>query len=252
MTDQPRISAPFEVQFDQGRMQEWLIQQMIRKINTCELVKVLAVYPTTDTVGFVDVQPLIQDRTTLGVVLEQAPTYKLPYFRLQGGISAVILDPVVGDIGLAAYAQRDITNVVATRDQGAAPTDRVYDAGDGLYFGGFLNADPTQYVKFLPTGGIEVVSTADLSITAPGNLTADVGGNLTLTVGGDAAVTVGGKLDLTVEGDMTVSAAKTTWGGVVTFSDGIVTPEAKVNGINLSTHRHQVTAVGSPTGAPIA
>lgn len=236
MTDTPRIAPPFETQFHEGRLQAWIIQQMIRKVNTCELVKVLAVYPTAGSVGFVDVQPLVQDRTTAGVVLEQAPIYKLPYMRLQGGVSAIVLDPVVGDIGLAAYAQRDITNVVATKAQGAAPTDRVFDAGDGLYLGGFLNAEPQQYLKFLPDGGIELVSTGDLTVSVPGDLNITVDGALNLTVGGNA----------------TVAAAATTWSGPVTFPDGITTPQAKVNGVNMSTHRHQVIAVGSPTGSPIA
>lgn len=235
MTDTPKISAPFEAQFHEGRKQEWVIWNLIRRVHTADLVKVLAVYPTGGTVGFVDVQPLVQERTTREVVIDQAPIFKLPYMRLQGGLSAVILDPVVGDLGLAVFAERDITNAIKTRDQGAAPTDRAFDAADGLYLGGFLNADPTQYVKFVPEGGIEIVSTGDLSVTVPGNMDVSVEGNLTLDVGGT----------------VTVSAAGTTWGGPVTFTSPITAPAATIGGIAFNTHRHTSAAAGNPTSTPI-
>lgn len=234
MADAPKLNAPFEAQFHAGRQQEWIIKQLLRaSVHTANLVKVLAVYPTASKVGFVDVQPLVQDRTTRDVVLDQAPIYKLPYLRLQGGMSAVILDPVVGDIGVAVFAERDITNVIATREQGAAPTDRTFAEADGLYLGGFLNADPNQYVKFLPAGGIEIVSTGDLILSTPMDL----------------VITVGGSLSMQVQGTITVSAASTTWSGPVTFTDPITAPNGTFNGIPFNTHRHPA---GTPnTGTPI-
>lgn len=227
MTDTPKINAPFEAQFHAGRLQEWTILRLLRTIHTADLVKVLAVYPTADTTGFVDVQPLVQERTTREVVIAQAPIYRLPYMRLQGGLSAVILDPVVGDLGLAVFAERDITNAIATRAQGAAPTDRAYSAADGLYIGGFLNADPTQYVKFDPAGGVEIVSTGDLTLTAPGDALLQIGGTMTIDIGGN----------------LTVSAAATTWNGPVTFNNPITAPNATIAGRVFTAHTH-------PTGGP--
>lgn len=225
MTDAPKLGAPFEAQFHAGRMQEWIILQLIRGIHTADLVKVLAVYPTAGRVGYVDVQPLVQDRTTREVVIAQAPIYRLPYFRLQGGRSAVILDPAVGDLGLAVFAERDITNAIATREQGAAPTNRAFSAADGLYFGGFLNDDPTQYVKFEPAGGVEIVSTGDLLLQAAGAMT------------------------ITATGNLTVTAAATTFHGPVTFADPITAPNGTFNGIPFNTHKHPA---GTPnTGTPV-
>lgn len=221
MADTPKLDTPFEAQFHAGRMQEWIIQRLIRQIHTADLVKVLKVYPTAGTVGFVDVQPLVQQQTTNNVVIDQAPMFRLPYLRLQGGLSAIILDPAEGDLGLAVFAERDITTVAATRAEGPAPTNRAYDAGDGLYLGGFLNADPTQYVQFKPDGGIDVVATGAVNVIA------------------SAA--------------STLQAPGWTVQGPTTFADPIAAPEATIGGIAFTTHRHVGVQTGSGTsGTPVS
>lgn len=237
MTDTPRLDAPFEAQFDAGRMNEWVITRLMRTINTADLVKVLAVYPDTEAVGFVDVQRLVQQQTTLGVVINNVPIYRLPYMRLQGGQSAVILDPVVGDLGVAVFAQRDITTAASTRTEGPAPTNRAYDSGDGLYLGGFLNAAPTQWLKFLPdAAGIEVNTPGDLTIQTGGELQVQVGGNLTVSVAGT----------------VTVTATGSTWNGPVTFTSAITAPELALPSGPVTTHRHGGVQTGSGTsGTPV-
>lgn len=184
MTDTPKLGAPFEAQFDTGRMQEYVITQLIRKIKTVDLVKVLAVYPTAGTVGFVDVQALVQQQATNGVVIDNVPIYRLPYLRLQGGKSALIIDPAVDDLGVAMFAQRDITTAIATRAEGPAPTNRAYDAGDGLYLGGFLNQDATQWLRFFPTDGAELKTlllTIDAEVRTTGNVKVGTGISTTAT-----------------------------------------------------------------------
>jgi hypothetical protein len=220
VADTPKIGAPFEAQFHEGRMQEWIIQRLIRQIHTATLVKVITVYPAAGTVGFVDVQPLVQQQTTNDVVIATAPIYRIPYQRIQGGLSAIILDPAANDIGLAVFAERDISRAISTRETGPAPTNRAYDAGDGLYLGGFLNADPTQYVQFMPDGGIDVVSTGTVNVRAAGAGTLDATG-------------------------WTVT-------GATTFADPITAPEATIGGIAFTTHRHGGVQTGSGTsGTPV-
>lgn len=236
MSDTTKLATPFEAQFHAGRAQEWAIQRLIGRINTATLVRVLAVHPEPGAVGFVDVEPMVQQVTTTGVVMPGAPLYRLPYLRAQGGVSAIILDPAPGDIGLAVFAQHDITGAATTREPGPPATARRYDAGDGLFVGGFLNADPEQYVEFLPEA-------AGINVHTPGDLT--------VTAGGDATITVGGDLAVTVAGSVAVSATTTTWSGPVTFTDPIAAPEAVVNGVGLAAHRHVSAGAGSPTGAPI-
>lgn len=226
MTDNPRTAAPFEAQFHAGRAQEFVISRMLRQINTATLVRVEAVYPTAGAVGFVDVRPLITQVDTAGKLIEPPLMFRQPYVRVQGGTSALILDPQPGDIGIALFAQRDISAVVATQDQGAAATNRAYDAGDGLYIGGVLNGDPTQYVRFLPDGGIDIHTPGDVNVTCDGS----------------ANIRAGAPSEL--------EAPAWTVRGPVEFVDPITAPEATVNGVAVSTHKHQVVAVGQPTLGP--
>jgi len=37
VADSPKLDAPFEAQFHAGRMQEWVIQRLIRQIHTADL-----------------------------------------------------------------------------------------------------------------------------------------------------------------------------------------------------------------------
>jgi len=183
LTPAPKYNSPFEAQFDPDQAQLFIISKLLRGLHTADLVKVLAVYPTSGKVGFVDVQPLVLDQDTNGVVIAQTPIYKIPYFQLQGGNSAVILAPVIGDIGLAVFAERDITNVIATQKEGAAPTARTYNTADGLYIGGVLNPDPTQWVKFNPAGGIDIKSTGTLTLEAATTITMSAPNGITQTTG---------------------------------------------------------------------
>ena len=174
-------APPFEAQFDPDRAQEWIITKLLRRIHTSTPVRVLKVTPVSGTVGFVDVQPLVLDQATNGNVIPQTPIYHIPYLRLQGGASAIVLDPAVDDLGLCLFAERDTTNAIKTRAEGAAPTDRTHSSADGWYVGGFLNGDPTQYVKFLADGGIDIYAQGDLNLQAEGDINLHAAGDVHIT-----------------------------------------------------------------------
>ena len=217
-------NSPFEAQFNPDRAQQFIIQKLIRGIHTAAIVKVLAVYPTAGKVGFVDVQPMVLDQDTNGVVIAQSPIYTIPYFQLQAGASAVILAPAVGDIGLCTFMARDSSNVAKTLQPGAAPTNRAYSSADGLYIGGVLNPDPTQWVKFLPGGGIDIHAEGDLSMSATGTLS------------------------VTVTGAATMSAASWHFTGPITFDDTITAPNVTLPRGTLHDHVHPVTTAPGTTG----
>lgn len=237
--------APFEAQFDAERQQEYVILRLLNALHTATLVEVLAVRPTGGKVGFVDVQPLVLDQATNQVVIEQSPIYNVPYVRYQGGSSAVILDPVDGDIGLCIFAERDITNVKATLAPGAAPTQRTFSSADGLYIGGVLNADPTQWIKFQPAGaGIDIVS--------PGEITLQAGSTVSITSGTTTTVTAPG--GFVVNANMTLNGTMSgthTGAGAYQFAGTIVAPEAVINGVTQSAHKHGGVQTGTGTsGGP--
>lgn len=175
--------------------QAFLMQSWINKVNTITLVKVVKIIPTggLNAVGYVDVQPLVAQLDGAGNAMPHGIIHNLPYFRVQGGVSAVIIDPVIGDLGMAAFASHDISSVKETRDQANPGSRRRFDMADGLYLGGFLNGNPTRYVK-LSSDGIELEDSSQIILRSPkivmdgevmatGEITAKfgTGGSVTLT-----------------------------------------------------------------------
>jgi hypothetical protein len=89
----------------------FLVRQMLAETNTADLVKVVSVTSAgaLAKAGVVAVQPLVNQIDGQGNATPHGTIYNLIYFRMQGGANAVILDPAVGDIGMAAYCSRDIS-----------------------------------------------------------------------------------------------------------------------------------------------
>lgn len=137
----------------------FIIQQAIRQqVNTCIVVKVTAVKD-----GYVDVLPLVTQIDGNGEAVQPTTLYHLPFMRYHGGVCAVVLDPVVGDIGLAVFAQKDCSNVgVGTTEPQQPASFRENSMANGFYIGGFLNQSPTCSIELKQDGSI--------ILTAPGNV----------------------------------------------------------------------------------
>lgn len=147
----------------------FLIAQKIKQLETSTVVKVLKVKANNQYTGYVDVQPLVQQSSNSGVPYDQPVMFNVPYMRVQGGTNAVIIDPAVGDIGIACFSSRDISTVKNSRKASLPASERVYDISDGMYIGGILNGTPTQFIKFTGDG---------INITTPSTVT--INGNLTV------------------------------------------------------------------------
>ncbi|ENK4583031.1 phage baseplate protein [Yersinia enterocolitica] len=153
----------------------------------------------------VDVLPLVADvRSSDRTIIQGSQIYSIPVWRLQRGGSAIIMDPVVGDIGLIAVSDVDISVARATRKESVPGSLRTHSQSDAIYFGGVLNGQPTQFIEFTD-GAINITSPnpvnitcSKANITAPdgvemqtpllhvsGNITAD--GNITDNAGTQAA-----------------------------------------------------------------
>lgn len=168
----------------------FLINQIIGRLATTALVKVLSVTNAGDVsaVGFVDVQPMVHQVDGVGNPTPHGRITNIPYFRLQGGADAVILDPKIGDVGLCVFCSRDISQVKRTKAPAAPGSRRRYWWSDGLYIGGVLNGVPAQYVRFSETG-ISIRTLNNLTVDAA-NATLDSSGNL--GVKGEVTAKVGG------------------------------------------------------------
>jgi hypothetical protein len=165
----------------------FVIERLIASKAFAAIVRVMSVSNAggISPVGQVSVQPMVDQIDGLGNRTAHGTIYNLPYFRMQGGSNAIIIDPVVGDLGLAVICDRDISSVKANKGQAAPGSWRQNDWADGCYIGGFLNGTPTQYIAFTPSG-IVVSSTSpiliqgDLRVT--GGITAGYGGADSVTL----------------------------------------------------------------------
>ncbi len=218
----------------------FLINQALARLSTATLVRVVSVTNNggLSPVGFVDVQPLVNQLDGAGNAVPHAVLHQLPYFRLQGGTDAVILDPKVGDIGMAAFGSRDLSAVKASKQQANPGSWRTHDMADGLYFGGMLNGVPVQYVQFT-AGGINVVSPAKVTIQAP---------NIELNAAAQCALN---SPQIVLNG--TVQQGSGSFGGTSTWQGNMETlGTLRNNGKDVgSTHTHPGVQSGpSNTGTP--
>lgn len=151
---------------------------MNKELNTAIPVKVTKVMAGSGSVGYVQALPLVNDMDAQGNAVDVPIIPSLPYFRLQGGKVAVITDPIVGDIGIAVFAQKDTSNVVAgTSEPVQAGTFRKFSMSDGWYIGGFLNQNPETFLQLNQDG--TAILTANSGVTINGNVT--VNGTITST-----------------------------------------------------------------------
>ncbi|MDE3023120.1 MAG: oxidoreductase [Pseudomonadota bacterium] len=146
----------------------FLVEQILNRANTATLVKVVSVTNSggVSPVGFVDIQPLVNLLDGYGNAVPHGVVHHVPYHRLQGGANAIILDPQVGDIGIAIFADRDISSVKNNLSQSNPGSLRRFDMADAMYMGGFLNGTPSQYIEF-SASGIKVNSPTKITCIAP-------------------------------------------------------------------------------------
>lgn len=145
-----------------------MIQRMIGQTATATVVEVVATSDQTvvGPFGTVDVQPLVNQVDGSGNSVPHGVLHGLPFFRLQGGENAIVMDPQVGDIGIAVFASRDISSVKATLAQANPGSGRTYDMADGIYIGGILNSAASQSLTFSETG-INALSALAINLQAP-------------------------------------------------------------------------------------
>jgi hypothetical protein len=207
----------------------FIVKQMLGAMRTATLVKVKAVTNAGNIspVGFVDVLPLVKMIDGIGQSSSHETIHNLPYLRIQGGANAVIMDPEVDDLGLAVFADRDISAVKVNKDESVPGSWRRYDMADGIYLGGVLNGAPTQYVRFF-SGGITIH---------------DANGNNILMSSSS--------LDINYKNN---SARILMTGGTIQMIGNItITGSVAANGVNIgSNHSHSgVTTGSSNTGPPV-
>lgn len=129
---------------------QYFMDNKSKEIATALPVKVVGVEAggAGASTGYVDVLPLTTFISGSNETVQPTTLYHLPYSRIQGGRAAIIADPIVGDKGLAIFAQADSSTVTAeTTDPQQPGSKRHHSQSDGFYVGGFLNQPPSCYLE---------------------------------------------------------------------------------------------------------
>lgn len=218
----------------EANAQQFLMHQFLMGKAFITLSLVTAV---NDSGEVVSVKPMVDGFTGGGDRIPSGVISGIPVWRLQRGASAVIMPPVVGDIGLIAICDRDITAVKATKDAALPGSNRTHSYSDAIYLGGVLNAEPSQYVKF-SNDGIDIVSP----------LVVQVNGN-TVVVNADEKISLNAPI---IEANGQLTQGSGSYAGDAMFGGTITaTGEITGSGIKLSTHNHSGVERGSSnTGSP--
>lgn len=134
----------------------FLADRVLGRASTATLVRIVKVTNQPGdikAVGRVDVKPMVNQVDGWGQPKEHQTVFGLAYFRYGGGSNAVLLDPEPGDLGLAVFADRDISSVKRTLKESNPGSRRRFDMSDGIYIGLVLTKDaPQQYVRFTNDG----------------------------------------------------------------------------------------------------
>jgi len=192
------------------------VRQRIERMETMKLVKVMAVTGGGGAIaaaGTVDVQPMVSQIDGGGNATPHGVVTGIPWWRLQGGGNAIIIDPEVGDYGYVVVSDRDTSVVRNSLAPGSPGSFRKFNIADGIYVGGCLNGPPTQFFAFTSSG----VTMQDMS------------GNV-VTFGASGVVINGLKIDRS--GNLSTT-------GTITDGTG-----------NLSAHVHSGVTTGASNTGP--
>ncbi|EOS94770.1 phage baseplate protein [Erwinia tracheiphila] len=197
-----------------------------------KLAQVTAVRGTAPNL-VVDVLPLVADvRSEDQTIIMGTEVFNIPVWRLQRGKSAIVMDPVVGDIGVIAVCDTDTTVARKTRKESVPGSGRKHSMSDGIYFGGIINVQPTQFIEFADNA---------LNITSPNPV------NITCTTA-----------TIKAPGGVTVDAPLAHFTGNIT-SDGNITDNSGTQAASLKTlrddynaHKHPVVDVQSGSSTIIS
>lgn len=220
---------PKDVSCD-GNSLAFAIKQFIGNYAFIDLAEVVEVNGDQT----VDVKRLVLGTTAAGDKMEPGVIYNVPYMQLRRGASAVIMDPVSGDLGIIAVCDKDISNVKATKKPALPGTGRSHSYGDAVYLTGIasLNSEPSQYVHFR-NDGIDVVSPLVVTVSSP-----------TIELNGGNLVSINAP-QIVLNGQ--VNQGSGSHAGAATFANGATTPEDFTAG-DISLKSHLTSGVESGSG----
>lgn len=216
--------TPTSAQMNDAESMAYAFDMLMSGYFFIEMVKVLDIRGKAPNI-VVDILPLISRKDKSGTLIENSPIYDVPIFRLQRGNSAIIMNPVPGDIGMIAICDRDTTLVRANLKESPAGSSRRHSKSDAVYLGGFLNREPDQVIEFAD-GAINIRTSNPVNINcSSANITAPDGVTVTTPV-------------MHVTGSITAD-------GDITDNNSSQTASLKSLRDNYNLHKHMVSGVQS-------
>lgn len=216
------LFTPTSAQVNEPESLKFTFERLLSGAFFIELVKVQAVRGAAPNL-VVDAIPLVTRTDQSGAMIQNSTIFNIPVFRLQRGSSAIIMNPVVGDIGMIAICDRDTTLVRTNRKESVPASGRKHSKSDALYLGGFLNDQPTQFIEFAD-GAINITTPNPVNITcSSATVTAPDGVTMTTPT-------------LHVTGNITA-------GGNITDNNGTQSASLKTLRDNYDQHKHPVEGV---------
>lgn len=188
MDGQLKHNAPISAFGSEINALDFFVRSIIRNSVSTAIPVVVTEVTRSGTSGraeYVSAMPLVTQTDADGNAIEAVPIPKLPFFRLQHGTAAIVCDPVVGDVGLAIFAQSDVSNNNGSTTPAPPATFRCFDMSDGFYLGGFFGKTPNTFIHIDQSGAVDIKATK-VTITASNTeITSTTKINGTLTVSGD-------------------------------------------------------------------
>lgn len=210
--DPTDVAHPFNAQ-------TFMIESIMARMNTAKPVVVVGVsgggvgQPPT-----LSVQPMVNQIDGEGFNSPHGIIHGIPVARLQGGKSAIINDPKVGDRGIMICADRDISSVKTNRDVSGPGSFRRHDAADGMFVPCLFGDQPEQYVFFTDDGIVILDKTGNKVTFDPAGMTlADAFGNVVAMANGSMTITPGAGT-LTVNGSIVATGGISSNGGMHTMA----------------------------------
>lgn len=199
---------------DEISVLRFTIKRLMARMEAMIPVTVIAVHPgagTPPVAGTVDVKLLLTTLDAAGNATQPGVIYGLPFFRVQGGPWAIVIDPAKGDFGYIVAASRDISNLTKKSPAPAIQNPgsfRQYSYSDGIYMGGAFNNVPAATCWFKSDGTFQISTQDGVVIKSDGS------GNLAMTC-----------TTLAVTGAITATGEVTAKAGGASF-------------VTLSQHKH--------------
>lgn len=223
---------------------DFIIERKLRQLlNTSALVRVDACTSSGAgaPAGTVAATPLVAETDGFGNAVPMASIPRMPHFRLQGGIAAIIIDPVPGDIGVASFCKNDSSRVTGAEAGGQAPaSNRVFDQADGMLVATVSNRAPKVWIEL--TQDQTVIIHAPKGVVIETDESVDVNAAKQINLNAPLITTAG-----PIQQGQSMGSGGSRFEGGFTNTGGEITS----NGVTLETHVHGGVEPGSgTTGGP--